>query len=283
MSKNLALIYPFAKTMGEPLEHHINIKENQRFLCIPMAELSETEQQLLHSLYETKSEVGTTNRWQAFLAEQSTEMPKLAVPIRLVYFDLRTPLGSDLQIEWLHLFNAFFDGCISSFFMNATSGVLIEEKQHAPHTEETLRPLIELLDNDFFTQTTCYLGTYQSVTRQLPLTFKEEQRLFKMFVAKQLAEHVVSLPQFYLQVEGQQLVSNSSMLQQLKRTINDQPEIEPIIRTLWHNDGNLALSAQKLYIHRNTLLYRIEKFKEETNLQLKKMADLTLCYLLVIA
>lgn len=73
-----------------------------------MAELSETEQQLLHSLYETKSEVGTTNRWQAFLAEQSTEMPKLAVPIRLVYFDLRTPLGSDLQIEWLHLFNAFF-------------------------------------------------------------------------------------------------------------------------------------------------------------------------------
>lgn len=283
MSTNLISIYPFAKTKGEPLENHINIKENHHFLCIPTEDLSETEQQLLHFLYETKSEGESNNRWHAFLTEQSTEMPKLSIPIRFVYFDLSTQLDSHLRAEWLRLFNAFFDGYVSSFFITETRGVLIEQKQELPLTEETLTPLIELLDNDFFTQTTCYLSTYQLVTRQLPLTFIEELQLFKMFVAKQLAEQVVSLPQLYLQVEGKQIVSSSSMLQQLKRTIGDIPEIEPIIKTLWKNDGNLALTAQKLYIHRNTLLYRIEKFKEQTNLQLKKMSDLTLCYLLVLA
>lgn len=43
--------------------------------------------------------------------------------------------------------------------------------------------------------------------------------------------------------------------------------------SLFENDLNVSLAAQNLYMHRNTLLYRIKKIKRLTNLDVTKFCD----------
>ena len=46
--------------------------------------------------------------------------------------------------------------------------------------------------------------------------------------------------------------------------------MEDIIIELWKNFGNISSAAKQLFMHRNTLQYRIEKFDEQTGFNLKK-------------
>jgi DNA-binding PucR family transcriptional regulator len=50
---------------------------------------------------------------------------------------------------------------------------------------------------------------------------------------------------------------------------NDDPEMYSSIKVFLENNLNASLTAKKLYIHRNTLQYRIDKFIDKTGIQLK--------------
>ena len=45
-----------------------------------------------------------------------------------------------------------------------------------------------------------------------------------------------------------------------------EPEIFTTLETFFALDCNVSETAKKLYIHRNTLLYRLDKLKHETGL-----------------
>ena len=64
--------------------------------------------------------------------------------------------------------------------------------------------------------------------------------------------------------------------------ILDQDQIQEIILSLWENSAVLTKTAQQLYLHRNSLQYKIDKWEELTGLQLKELTDLTLCYQLIL-
>ena len=49
---------------------------------------------------------------------------------------------------------------------------------------------------------------------------------------------------------------------------------------LLENDLNLSLTASKLYMHRNTLMYRINKIERECALNLRKFPDAVIFLLL---
>ena len=50
-------------------------------------------------------------------------------------------------------------------------------------------------------------------------------------------------------------------------------EILETIRVFFLNDLNLSTTARQLFIHRNTLLYRMEKIRKITGLDLRKFED----------
>ncbi|AYW51335.1 hypothetical protein C7H83_13095 [Tetragenococcus halophilus] len=60
------------------------------------------------------------------------------------------------------------------------------------------------------------------------------------------------------------------------------PEFIKIISKLWEMQGNISSAAKELFMHRNTLQYKVDKFQEQTKTNLKKMDDLFLCYLLIL-
>ena len=50
-------------------------------------------------------------------------------------------------------------------------------------------------------------------------------------------------------------------------------EIMETIHVFFMNDLNLSTTARQLFIHRNTLLYRMEKVRKATGLDLRKFED----------
>jgi len=51
-------------------------------------------------------------------------------------------------------------------------------------------------------------------------------------------------------------------------------EIGEIVEVFLKNNMNITESAKSMYLHRNTLLYKIEKIKKITGYDLKKIEDL---------
>ena len=75
---------------------------------------------------------------------------------------------------------------------------------------------------------------------------------------------------------------NSHLPQGMTWTWKAGDQIQEIILSLWENSAVLTKTAQQLYLHRNSLQYKIDKWEELTGLQLKELTDLTLCYQLIL-
>ena len=51
------------------------------------------------------------------------------------------------------------------------------------------------------------------------------------------------------------------------------PEMMETIRAFFRNDLNLSTTARELFIHRNTLIYRLDKIRKETGFDLRRFQD----------
>ncbi|MGA9175489.1 MAG: helix-turn-helix domain-containing protein [Thermoactinomyces sp.] len=61
-----------------------------------------------------------------------------------------------------------------------------------------------------------------------------------------------------------------------------EPEIEKTLKTLFEFDLNISETARHLYIHRNTLLYRLDRIKQETGYDVRSFADAVLVKIMLL-
>ncbi len=61
-------------------------------------------------------------------------------------------------------------------------------------------------------------------------------------------------------------------LEKYKKVFDDE-DIVATCFSLFENDLNVSRTAQKLYMHRNTLIYRLAKLKRMTNLNVTSFGD----------
>lgn len=71
--------------------------------------------------------------------------------------------------------------------------------------------------------------------------------------------------------------------QSLKRAdLFVEPEMLATLATFFSLDCNVSETAKKLYIHRNTLLYRLDKLKQETGLDVRQFRDAVLVKIILL-
>lgn len=61
-----------------------------------------------------------------------------------------------------------------------------------------------------------------------------------------------------------------------------EPEIMMTLETFFSLDCNVSETAKRLYIHRNTLLYRLDKLKQETGLDVRSFNDAVLVKIILL-
>lgn len=220
------------------------------------------------------------SKWQAFLLEGSFALPKEEGIYRIIQFEIIKKDSSFERSLWLEAFNNLFSGVEDSLFITENKGILIQEKQSDLLNNEEMAGIIRTLDDDFSVKTVYYLGQFWPINAALPNIFKEEERIFDMQSTGKT--QVFDLSTVALHYYTAEAISQSPLMQQMKAQYVLDAELKELILAMWKSQGNISVAAKSLYIHRNTLQYRIDRFYEASGLSLRNMDDLLLCYLLTL-
>lgn len=193
--------------------------------------------------------------------------------LRCIHFKLNRNVE---EFTWIDAFQDFFNAQ-AGFFITDTSGVFL--------IQDTLNDLDVLIDQwieiasfDFSTQIKILLGFNHLFDNRIHETILQEHNLLLEDIS---TEVILTTSKQYIENNFNTILS-SPLFDHLKTYISKNEETISGIKKLWETSGNIAQAASELYIHRNTLIYRIKKFEEDTNLDLKNPHDLLICYLITL-
>ncbi len=249
------------------------------WLAISKKELNNTSTQILQNLSDQNFiAADQSNPWYQFLTQQSTILPKTtAKSVRLVQFRTTVQDSHDRR-EFAHAIADLFSHLLTNFYLNENTLIIVQANGPETLTLVELESILQTIESDFMVKTQAFVGNYWPVDEQLAAIFNEEQAVF----AKSTSS-VSSLATLALDYYARPQLRKSPLAQQLNTILSQDAEIKDVVLALYQSAGNLSSAAKKLFLHRNTLQYRLERFYEATNLNLKQMDDLVLCYLLLTA
>ena len=284
IAKELLDWFPEAQILDQPIDKKGFLTlplSSQQWILLEEASLSEREKQLVSLL--TKEEQATSlNPWYSYLIEGKGQAPQTFKKIQLVYCHLSYYQQENLA-SWLEMMQTLFPNCQTVLQVGVQDYVFVLQQDKYCSVRSILSDTIEAVEYDFGLRLSIMLGQVWSQTGYQALSdlIQAERDLFKAWW-RQGHQGVNTFSQLYLWSLGEGVVDHRIIKDYLRQLILDQDQIQEIILSLWENSAVLTKTAQQLYLHRNSLQYKIDKWEELTGLQLKELTDLTLCYQLIL-
>ena len=279
---NLRDLFPEAvvNQMEEMAQGWLSQPLEDQFIHFPLETLSQREQALL-DLQEPQSalQVSGEDAWHQFLVQKKGGLPTKLEGVQLLYLEHGFPLSSDL----LDLFYGLFPHLTALVELSSTRTVLVLDQTTPFEVETLVQDILPAVENDFGTKLTIFFGN--SWTRlqaeELRQVFDSEYQLFSDFVRFKGNEQTISFAKMALWARSGQL--NLGVIpEKIRHYIDDSKDMADIIEAMWASQTNLVQTAQKLFMHRNSLQYKLDKFHGLSGLNLKNLDDLAFCHLLIL-
>lgn len=242
---------------------------------IPKSEISEKELALLKTLYDLVEDFSppvneSARKWYDFLLLNGSP-PSIRSGSSFRFIQFHKYGGDAEQIEIESALRGFFSDDVIILWENKNNGIIIEERAQNSLTENEITSISDTLESDLYVRVSFYIGKQYPFSEQLGRHFQQEREYFS-YAAKHLpSSNVISFervfPAFaasHLPLEVKNLVKKD-----LLEVFEDDIELYATIKVFLENNMNASMTAKKLYIHRNTLQYRIDKFVEKTGIPLK--------------
>lgn len=256
----------------------ISFFEEPHYFTIPKADLSEEEATLLHTLFPEPLPSFTKEASQFWFdllfGKEEMAITTEKYSYRITQFHIKTTTTKSMLQEWQKALLSFFSPDAELIMFSANYGVIIEKSTGSLLGEEELVAVASTLESDFYIQSTFFMGLFHPLNMQLRGLFAEERTIFN-FNNREVVQTVASES---LKVIARRM-KESLITNELNILFHQDDTWIPLIHTLFKNQGNISLTAKELFMHRNTIQYRLDKFHEQTNLSLRKMDGLLLAYL----
>lgn len=284
IAKELLDWFPDGKILDQPVdkEGYLSLLlSNYQWLLLEEASLSEREKQLVALLTKQEQTI-SLNPWYSYLIEGKGQAPQNFKKLQLVYCHLSYFQQENLT-SWLEMMGTLFPNCQTVLQVGAQDYIFVLQQDKYTSVRSILTDTLEAVEYDFGVRLSIMLGQVWSQTGYQALSdiIKAERDLFKNWW-RQGHQGFHTFSQLYLWSMGEKMVDLGLIKDYLHQMIVDQDQIQEIILSLWENSAVLTKTAQQLYLHRNSLQYKIDKWEELTGLQLKELTDLTLCYQLIL-
>lgn len=165
--------------------------------------------------------------------------------------------------------------------INETDIALVKEI-HANITSKDLDKLassiVDTLGSEFYTHCVVGIGTVVNNIKDLPHSFKEAQIALEVGKVFDTERAVVSYDNLGIARLIYQLpttLCEAFLKEVFKKGSIDSLDHETLftIQRFFENNLNVSETSRKLFVHRNTLVYRLEKIKKITGLDLRNFED----------
>lgn len=288
MKNRLERLFPDGKQVyirvSESVYYYIPLDDNSWFQ-IAKAGLSEREMVLLESLMP--STVGASvsqNPWQNYLYHKGKSPDDRVDSIQYLHLN-RHVIEMNLFDEqaFMETLTSSLPNCVTWFMLGDTIILLLNQSLYFSVLEQ-LKDIRHVLEFDFGCQLTFMIGqiwSKQDKEHWGELLEKEEE-VFQYYLRTSRKQRVLTLSDllYWLASESHELFL---YFLDYYQGLMAQLGMDEIVDALWEEKGVQTKAAKRLFLHRNTLQHRLDKFEEMTGLDLKRMNDLALTYLAIQA
>ncbi|MDT2596648.1 helix-turn-helix domain-containing protein [Enterococcus dongliensis] len=277
--QDIKALYPSAsmQRMNTGNQNNIYLPTNEGIITLPKNSLTEREEKLF-SLFIKHHSLNLDiekHPWYSYLFEgrkidKSGNFRILQVKLNYTQFPLKQLWQDEIQTIFLHM--------VDFFFLNENFVIIVEKESDIYLDKTELEGVFLALDTDFDVTTQLFVGSFQIANEEFKNFFLEEQKIFSSCSLNQKCQDITTA---IIDVYSDIPIKKSRLLSNLFHKWIKESELRKIIPILWRNLGNISLTSKDLFMHRNTLLYKIEKFYTETGINLKEADSLFLCHLLI--
>lgn len=165
--------------------------------------------------------------------------------------------------------------------INETDVALVKEVRTGndiKDLEKLARSIVDTLHTEFYVNSLVGVGTIVTGIKDLPRSFKEAQialEVGKVFDTEKtivtyenlgIARLIYQLPTTLCETFLKEIFKKGSIVGLDQETLFT-------IQKFFENNLNVSETSRKLFVHRNTLVYRLEKIKKLTGLDLREFDD----------
>ena len=141
--------------------------------------------------------------------------------------------------------------------------------------EKLARSIVDTLGSEFYTRVVVGIGTIVSGVKELSKSFKEAQVSLEVGKVFDTEKSIVSYNNLGIARLIYQLpttLCEMFLKEVFKKGSIDSLDHETLftIQKFFENNLNVSETSRKLFVHRNTLVYRLEKIKKLTGLDLRE-------------
>ena len=252
----------------------------QQWLLLKEEELTEREKQLIAWL--ASEEDLAPNPWYQYLIDGKGEAPQVIRKMQLVYCHLSHSTAEGTA-SWLEMMQTLLPNFRAVLQLSGQDYVLILDQEQSLPVAAILKDTVSAMEYDFNLRLSIMVGQVwgESKDGKLSSMIRTERAVFRVWI-RQGHQGVYRFSQLYLWGIEQADLDLHPIKEGLRQLIASQDQLQDIIVALWDNGAVVTKAAQQLYLHRNSLQYKMDKWEELTGLQLKNLTDLALCYHLVL-
>ena len=261
-------------------DYVISLEENT-YLQIPVEELSSRELALLETV--TKAPVKVTTQvspWQQYL-EQGGQCPVQLESVQFIHVCLIQKNEDFNDQEWLEMMQEIFGDVITSFSCFPKHYTIVRKADVETISTQDLQAIHATVEEDFAISMKIFIGNVWKMSEDISGIYQAEKALFVTYLHESNKQTCLAFSPMVLWGFAQKKLDFSPIPETLYQQMI-QDEFPDLIEALWQEHGTLTKAATRLFIHRNTLQYRIDRFGQLTGLALKNMDDLTLCHFLLM-
>ncbi|WP_096440254.1 PucR family transcriptional regulator [Alteribacter populi] len=251
-------------------------------------QLSQDEKHLLCTLFtpiEEQAILPTTKTEQIWtrmlIYKQKPVKSPVPLPVRFIHFHVKGNL-TDLD-GFAEAMHSLFSSTEGLLWKNKEEGVLIQLMDADFEEEAFDESVLDALISDFYVELSIYIGSSQQESSKLAERYEMETETFqtaRSFSPSQTIfyEHEV-LTHWFLSTLDEKV---KSRLKSLLQPVKNDRELQQSIRTYLQCNMNTTMASKKMFVHRNTLQYRVDKFIEKTTVDIKQFPNAVVAYLTLI-
>lgn len=200
---------------------------------------------------------------------------------RFVYFSMHeNQIDPILFKDAIH---ELFARQVPILWNNGHEGIIIEEQELA---EESIAydQIIDVLMSDLYVNINFFVGPFQAdlanVNQQYHSLIKAAKVVF-IHSNKPVVTYVDAIP--YLLIDQSNLELRLDITNTILQEYVDDEETLNMIDTFVQCNLNLSETAKELYMHRNSLQYRLDRFFEKTGIDVRQFNHALAVYLALLA
>ncbi|WP_240257008.1 PucR family transcriptional regulator [Ferdinandcohnia quinoae] len=145
--------------------------------------------------------------------------------------------------------------------------------------------IIATLTSDFYVDIHLFIGRYHPINHLLPNEFSWEKKCFEkalLYLHKQKVSRLHDVIPFMI-LENIDHSLKDRVKNVILQELQDDHELVETIKVFLESDLNVSNASKKLYMHRNSLQYRIDKFIEKTGIDIKHFQGAVTTYLAILS